>query len=1341
MALSSLTIEARYQLRPILFAIFTFAFCQNGIGADWPTYRHDHRRSAVSPEQPDIDRLCETWQWRSPIEPLSAWPGPARWDAYAGIRGLRAMRNYDPVFHVIAAENAIFFGSNTDDSVRRVNAKTGVVEWTFTADGPVRIAPEYFEERVYFGSDDGYAYCVDATSGQLVWRTRPVELKRYLLNDGRLVSRHPVRSGVLVTEGRAHFTASLTPWESSYLCAVDAATGDREGGYVMNVGEGKTLEGALLASKSDLVLPQGRVAPLVFDRKSGESKGSLQGGGGSFVLLTEDDHILHGPGNKQGVISDSSSDSRKRVASYENGNAIVVEGTTSYLLSDKSLAAYDRTGKKIRWLVPADAPYDLILVGEVLFAGGNGHVTGYSKEDGSQVWSANVEGKAHGLAFADGRLYATTDSGVIHCFAAGDKRIDTSKQSKEQPTVEIKPDSPPIKPVRERGLLDRWVFQRNGISDPKVSNQARPLTATIAGRYKVEPCGELEALELDGATNDIVVLQQFERTESPAKSLTAEAWVRIDAAAEWGGLIGIAQDNGAYERGWLLGYRNDKFGFALAGEKGNDRLTWLTSPESFALGSWHHVCGTYDGVKQKLFVDGKLVAESDQQKGEIRYPEEARYVLGAYWDKDEHFRLSGAVHEIRLYDRALDERMIARHAAEKRDLLPASPVTKEANFASLAWGPMLRFNVDGGATVEWETREPSATRLTVQSQSSLLQEHVDDKKKRLHLVELEPLARSTLLSYRIYVEKKSLGDAKPKATSDDEVWLATKDFGLDTHFNYARMNGSTATVDESGPANQQGVAIVIDDIDAAEKLSAESMLYVTLISRDPQVISKARTKWVESSKYGPRLTAREWDNQLPTRFAACVIAPKEIAKAKLTELLHPGGELFIDGKSVFVAEPLAGAGAWTHMYGRADNSAFGGETLGGADSYEDLTLHWLGRPGPRYQSDRGNRKPAPLAVGGRLYMQGLNRIIALNAYSGVILWSLELPTLQRFNIPRDTCNWCADEKHLWLAMDDRVWQLDGATGKTINSRPIPRPDAARDGVTWGYLSRQDDQLFGSAVAAGGHYLDWWGGASWYDGKSGEGTYKVCSMNLVCTNATTGEKSWEFKRGAIVNPTITMVGDLVIFAENPNLDPTKQSRFGDSIFNGLQLVALDRKTGNVRWEQPIEQRVGTVACYVAATSETIVVTTSSNGQFDVATMKTSGGDKVWSKTLKWEVDHHGKHLSRPAIMGDTVVMRPYVIDIHTGELIDRPFPKGHQCGTYTCTDRALFLRAGDLTMWNLDGNASTKLNRVRPDCWISTIPALGMLLSPEGGGGCSCGSWLETSMGFLPNVHAKRRVPE
>ena len=71
------------------------------------------------------------------------------------------------------------------------------------------------------------------------------------------------------------------------------------------------------------------------------------------------------------------------------------------------------------------------------------------------------------------------------------------------------------------------------------------------------------------------------------------------------------------------------------------------------------------------------------------------------------------------------------------------------------------------------------------------------------------------------------------------------------------------------------------------------------------------------------------------------------------------------------------------------------------------------------------------------------------------------------------------------------------------------------------------------------------------------------------------------------------------------------------------------------------------------------------------------------------------------------------------------------GTYVASTGALFLRAGELCVWDRAEGGATRWARLRPDCWISTVPACGMLLSPEGGGGCSCGSWMEASMGFRP----------
>ena len=68
---------------------------------------------------------------------------------------------------------------------------------------------------------------------------------------------------------------------------------------------------------------------------------------------------------------------------------------------------------------------------------------------------------------------------------------------------------------------------------------------------------------------------------------------------------------------------------------------------------------------------------------------------------------------------------------------------------------------------------------------------------------------------------------------------------------------------------------------------------------------------------------------------------------------------------------------------------------------DGLEVQWLGRPGADFGIDRNPRMPAPLAVNGRLFHQGMNRIIALDSYNGAVLWSLEIPALRRVNMPRD----------------------------------------------------------------------------------------------------------------------------------------------------------------------------------------------------------------------------------------------------------------------------------------------------------------------------------------------------
>lgn len=1324
---------------------------------DWPAHRHDQARSGRTTASLDAPRLAEAWRHEARTVPSPAWPGPARWDAYAGLAGLKSMRNYDPVFHPVAVGDAVWYPSSSEDAVVCLDAATGQERWRFVTGGPVRIAPTWSEGRLYFGSDDGAAYCIEASTGELVWRVHPTEGKRLLLNNGRLISRWPVRSGVAVDGETAYFTASLLPWRSSYVCAVDAATGEQR--YVNDLGTGWTLEGALALSASLLVAPQGRVAPLRFDRATGRSLGSFEGGGGSFCLITEDDRVLHGPGNKTGWITDSGSGG-ERLASFERGNAVVLGEGAVFVLTDETLGCIDRASGLVRWSVPHRAPFTMVMAGEHLLLGGDERVEARRASDGRLVWAAEVEGRAHGMAVSQDRLLVSTDLGHLVAFEATGEAYVVADD--EEPLVPVLGEAAPIPRASGRGLVDRWVFQANALAEdaPVFASQVRGRPGAQAlGTLDLRQVGELQAIGLDGRSRDVAITSKLEEAALPAEELSVCAWVRIDAPTEWGGILGASQDNGAYERGWLLGYRKDRFGFALKATEGPDRLTWLVAPQALVLRGWHHVAATYDGEAMRLYVDGALVAESEEQGGPIHYPEWAYYHAGAYRDQDEYFRATGLLHELRVYDRALASREVAAQHGELAERFPAPEVLveapeEEAEVVSLvlARGPELRFTGPGEAQVTWEAEVRGAgSSIDLVAPNGEVRSFRQERRGRARLTGLRP---DTLYTYRV--------------RSGERI---SASFECDTHFDFHPAGGAAA------PAGEDEVAALSAALDAVAGrgqvlvLGADGSLArqvgaalpwarVTVVVEDAQVAGSMRQEGLRALAF-----AGDGPLALPGGWANAVLVSKDAADSEVLlergglDSLRPyGGVAYLPealarfGASVQGVQPTPsdlapytrhrrgapeGAGEWSHMYGTPAASAYGGEELGGVRRTDDLELTWLGRPGPRYQTDRQNRKPAPLSVNGRLFLQGLNRVIAMDACNGSILWGLELPQLQRFNIPRSSANWCADDEHLYLAMRDRAHAVHAATGSTVRVHELPD-----EGAEWGYLASVGDLLLGSVVREGGHHTRWWGSVSWYDAKSGDDAAKVVSDRLFAVSKRTGRERWSYSGGRILDATIVQHGGSIWFVEARD-EATRaipRGRVHEScLWEDLHLVCLDLERGTVRWERSAKPMAGTAAFYMLYGEGRLVLSSSQQGasgtpgggSFALYTFDAATGESLWRKKLAWETDHHGKHLSRPAIVEGEVIVRPAVLDLASGDPIDRPFPAGHQCGTYVATKSALFLRAGELCVWDREEGGGTRWTRVRPDCWISTIPACGMLLSPEGGGGCSCGSWLEASMGFSP----------
>jgi len=1311
------------------------------LAADWPAQRHDNHRSGVTPEGPP-QVLVESWAYRPPHPPQPAWYGPAKRDAFARVEPLQSMRAYDKAPHVTVAGGLLYFGSTADDAVHCLDAGTGREKWAFFTGGPVRNAPSCHNGRIYFGSDDGYAYCLDARTGKQLWTYSPKPDARRVLFNGKLVSPWPCRTGVLVADGTAYCGFSMLPWDESFLCALDADTGrpSGEGRYAL-AQAGLTLEAPFALAGDRLVAPQGRVPPAMFARATGKKLLSLKKGGGSFVVVTPDDRVLHGPGNKKGWINDSSFADPARLVTHNSARVMRVHGGRSYLLMDDRVVCMDRATKKTLWQRTGSYPFSMILAGDTLFVGGVDAVAALKAVDGELLWSGAVRGKAYGLAFASGRLYVSTGEGFIHGFAPG------AASPRKPVRVEPIEPSPPVYALSHPALLDRWVFHRGAmrdgrgqtpqsraVSDGTARNLAGRLPGKLAGAWTVARAGRLEALVLDGSKRCVLVAETLTEAELPQRAIAAEAWVRVDKPLRWGGIAGAIQDNGSFERGWLLGYCNARFAFAVAGKDANGRLTYLQAPTDFVKGAWYHVAGTYDGATMRLYVNGAKVSEAAAQKGEINYPPETTYQLGAYRDKDEYFPLTGQLHEVCVYGAALEETTIrARYEAMKNALPTLQPDPVRARLAA---GPWLRFTGPSTADVFWETAEPSATHIEwgegACGRTNRLSACV-----RSHKAALEGLRADRIYKYRIVV-----GAGGKRGV--------TRDYECDTFFNYsppvavptpvARIDRDEAAVLSSlvqERGGRPGFALVVGCPDDGERLLAltrDSRWTVVGVDTDVDRVTRVRSQLARVGVYGSRCLAYTVDDlgdlPFPRCFANALVwgdPGRAASSPALDDLLRPP-----DGEP-----PESGKGDWTHLYARPDNSGYAGETLGGATGTAHFDVQWIGRPGPRFQADRSGRKPSPLVANGRLLVQGLERVVCLDAYNGAVQWSLEIPDFLRFNVPRDGSNWCADSDTVFMAVRDACWCVGARTGEV--SRRLAVLPGSRSGwrYDWGYIAREQDLIFGSAVKAGTAPIDFYGGAGWYDKPTGPSALKVCSDNLFALRERDGSTAWRYANGLVVNSTICVADRDAYLVETRNAELMKgdQRRLeGPAFWQDQHLVCINAGNGSVRWQRPIDTFDGTTMFVMAHSQGRLVLMASGSNRYHVYAFDSRTGKDLWHTEFGWPGNNHGMHMSRPAIVGERVFVRPAVLELATGKMLPQKIPgKFRGCSTYAATSHALIYRNRGVTVWGHDTQKQSTWERLRPDCWLSTIPACGLLLLPEAGGGCSCGSWMEMSIAFAPKT--------
>ena len=335
----------------------------------------------------------------------------------------------------------LFVPSTVYDCVTAYNTETGEELWRFYTDGPVRFAPVAADGKVYVASDDGWVYCLHASSGGVAWKFRVAPSTRRVLGNERMISVWPVRGAPVLRDGTLYVAASIWPFMGVFIYALDAETGAVEWA---NTGEGTRWteqqhttcwsfgtvapQGYLAATADTLLVSGGRTVPAAFDRASGAFQhfngsdrtfGRAQGG---YAVGVVRDWFFCGPGARDGgrpamyTLADGEPVLRTRATVLTQEKVYDVEWGTLRALD----CGGDAPTLDVVWsLAPSVSISEVFCrAGDRLYSGGAGQVVAVDDmgDHGEEAWAASITGMPRTMLAADNKLFVATEEGCLYCF-------------------------------------------------------------------------------------------------------------------------------------------------------------------------------------------------------------------------------------------------------------------------------------------------------------------------------------------------------------------------------------------------------------------------------------------------------------------------------------------------------------------------------------------------------------------------------------------------------------------------------------------------------------------------------------------------------------------------------------------------------------------------------------------------------------------------------------------------------------------------------------------------------------------------------------------------------------
>ena len=548
----------------------------------------------------------------------------------------------------------------------------------------------------------------------------------------------------------------------------------------------------------------------------------------------------------------------------------------------------------------------------------------------------------------------------------------------------------------------------------------------------------------------------------------------------------------------------------------------------------------------------------------------------------------------------------------------------------------------------------------------------------------------------------------------------------------------------------------------AIELAKRTKLRVVAVDPDAANVAALRRTLDAAGLLGTRFTVHQADLDkvpYPRWFADLVVSGRSVTEgdgavpaAAVRRFQRPWGGIACLGRpgamKLSTRGPLEGEGQWTHQYSDPANTLCSGDDrLQGP-----LAVLWF-RDTDLVMPNRHGRGPAPLVSQGRMFVEGLDALRAVNIYNGRTLWQVPLPGIlgpyhqeHLMGVAGTGSNFCLGGDRLYLRSGDQCLCLRAEDGARVGTlRAPPRPDGKP--AAWGFVACEGNTLFGSLV--NDEHL-----VKYRFGRSDMSRMFTESLLLFAIDVRTGGVRWTYTpRHSIRHNAIAIGGGRVYLIDRPlaeiddvrlttaRADPRAKSPAAPGAAKTAQparrfaehkpgrVIALDAETGRVAWEADADV-FGTLLALSTKHDVLWMGYQSTRFQLDserggrMAAFRASDGKQLWDVTASYA--------SRPILNGRTIYAQPGAWELLTGRQLPLELTRSYGCGILAGSSRMLVFRSATLGYVDLGGTRRTEnYGGIRPGCWVNAIPAGGLVLLADAASWCTCSYLNQATIALEP----------